>query len=416
MNGLISKKAKALTYLLMVVYFASYITRINFSVMIVKICSEMALQKSELAVIITGLTVCYGTGQIISGILGDKIKPSMILGIGLFSASVCNILITLTDLIPLMTIIWCVNGFAQSMLWPPIVRIMSSSLSDLEYNFACVRVSWGSSFATVTLYLLCPILLSTISWKTIMLICSTVGFSIFALWCILSPNLVTNGMRASDKTESKEEVKSVPAPKFVFIALAFIIIGIILQGSLRDGVTNWMPSYMSEAFGLSEENAIITAVLPAILSILSFTLFEYLMRCVFKDEILCAASIFVIAVIFASLLSILSTFLESVIISTLLLALIIACMHGINLMLITIVPKRFKKSGKVSTYSGVLNACTYIGASLSNYGFAVLAESKGWGFTTASWIFIALLGAAVCFAAFPTWKKFRREYSDNENI
>ena len=93
-------------------------------------------------------------------------------------------------------------------------------------------------------------------------------------------------------------------------------------------------------------------------------------------------------------------------------AVIVACMHGINLMLITVVPKRFVKSGKVATYSGLLNACTYVGASISTYGFAALAESFGWNFTILTWVMVSVAGILVCLAAVPLWKKFRKEYAD----
>ena len=83
-------------------------------------------------------------------------------------------------------------------------------------------------------------------------------------------------------------------------------------------------------------------------------------------------------------------------------------------MLITVVPKRFLKSGKVSTYSGLLNACTYIGASVSNYGFAVLAESYGWSFTILSWVAISVCGLAICFAAVPLWRRFTKSYAEGE--
>ena len=91
-------------------------------------------------------------------------------------------------------------------------------------------------------------------------------------------------------------------------------------------------------------------------------------------------------------------------------ALIVGCMHGVNLMLITVVPKRFAQSGRVSTYSGLLNACTYIGAALSTYGFAALAQGAGWRFTILIWMLTALTGCILCLAAASPWQKFSREY------
>ena len=98
----------------------------------------------------------------------------------------------------------------------------------------------------------------------------------------------------------------------------------------------------------------------------------------------------------------------------LLMAVIVACMHGINLMLITVVPKRFIKSGKVSTFSGLLNAGTYVGAAIATPLFAVFADNAklGWSFTLLSWAIISALGGVVCLVIIPLWTKFRREYAD----
>lgn len=57
--------------------------RINLAVMLVKICSEMQVEKSALAIVITGLTVAYGTGQVVSGFLGDRFQPKHIIPVGL---------------------------------------------------------------------------------------------------------------------------------------------------------------------------------------------------------------------------------------------------------------------------------------------------------------------------------------------
>ena len=411
----IEKNARVITWMLTLCYFAIYMTRINFAVMIVKICSDMALPKTELAIVLTGMTVFYGTGQIVNGILGDKIRAERMITAGLILASVCNVAITLCGSPVAMTAVWCVNGFAHSMLWPPIVRLMSTYLSDEEYGYAAVRVSWGSSFATVALYLLCPVLLAFIPWKAIMIICASLGIAVSIVWTLINPKILK-----SPKTNSRTTAKAAPLgerkplPKYVFVPLFMIMLGIILQGILRDGVTNWMPSYMCESFGLSEESAIVTAVIPAIFSIISFAAFDYMHRKLFKNEVTCAAVIFVGAAVAAAALYAVGLFGGNALISTVLIALIIAFMHGINLMLITVVPKRFLKSGKVSTYSGILNACTYIGASLSNYGFAVLAETKGWSFTILSWVIISVCGLAICFAAVPLWNRFTHDYAEGE--
>ena len=413
MEKTISKNAKIITLLCTMVYFASYLTRINFAVMLVKICADMNAAKTELAVVVTGLTIVYGVGQIISGFLGDKIKPRYMLSAGLSLAALCNILMFFTASIPVMTVIWCVNGFAQSMLWPPIVRIMSTYLADHEYSYAAVRVSWGSSIATIVLYTCCPLLLGFMDWRAVMLICAGIAVAIMITWTALSPKYLVSPVAVS-VSDVKGDTKpaTIPVPKFVYIPIALIMLGIILQGTLRDGVTNWMPSYLCETFGLPEEESIISTVIQAVFSILSFSLFDLLHRKLIRNEVTCASVIFGGSVLCAAALYFVNIYTNSAALSLILMAVIIACMHGINLMLISVVPKRFLKSGKVATYSGILNACTYIGASAATYGFAAIAEKSGWNATILTWIIISAAGLAVCLLAAPMWKKFRREYAD----
>ena len=415
METQIRKRAKAIAWSCTLVYFASYLMRINFAVMLVKICSDMQVDKTDLAVVVTGLTIAYGAGQILSGLMGDKIKPQLMLTVGLALAAICNVAMFFCHSIPVMTVVWSVNGFAHAMLWPPIVRLMSTYLTDTEYSYSAVRVSWGSSFATIFLYLICPILLGFLHWRVIMLLCAAGGTAILLFWILVHPRLFTQPMentRTARKGDEGSKPSYRPLPFFVYLPIALIMLGIILQGILRDGVTNWMPSYLLETFGLPEESAIVATVILAVFSVISFAAFDLLHRKVFRNEVFCSAMIFVLSAVSAGVLYLINLASASVAISMLMMAIIVASMHGINLMLITVVPKRFVKSGKVATYSGLLNACTYIGASISTYGFAALAESFGWNFTILTWMLVSLAGIGVCLAATPLWKKFRREYVD----
>jgi OPA family glycerol-3-phosphate transporter-like MFS transporter len=86
-------------------------------------------------------------------------------------------------------------------------------------------------------------------------------------------------------------------------------------------------------------------------------------------------------------------------------ALLTGCMHGVNLILICMLPAFFRDTGKVSTISGVLNACTYVGSALSTYGTALLTEEFGWSVTLVLWVGIATAGAVICFALMGAWKR-----------
>ena len=407
MQRIIRSRAKAIAWLCTLVYFASYVMRINFTVMLVKVCSDMNVDKLDLAAFVTGLTVAYGAGQIVSGLIGDRVRPALLLTFGLCLAAACNFAMSLIASVPVMTAVWSLNGFAHALLWPPIVRLMSTYLTDGEYGYAAVRVSWGSSIATILLYLLCPALLGAMSWRAILRLCALVGLAVALVWALASRRVLIEPLKnpgIPGKTAEKTAL-----PRFVYAPILLIMLGIIAQGVLRDGVTNWMPSYLLETFGLPEEQAIVVTVILAVFSMVSFSAFDWVQRRFLHNEVFCSAVIFAGAAACALLLWLICN-AASVALSALLMALIVGCMHGVNLMLITVVPKRFAKSGRVSTYSGLLNACTYIGAALSTYGFAALAQGAGWRFTILIWTLTALTGCILCLAATSPWQKFSREY------
>ena len=367
----------------------------------------MNVDKLDLAAVVTGLTIAYGAGQIISGLIGDRLRPALLLTFGLCLAAACNFAMSLIASVPVMTAVWSLNGFAHALLWPPIVRLMSTYLTDGEYGYAAVRVSWGSSIATILLYLLCPALLGAMSWRAILRLCALVGLAVALVWALASRRVLVEPLKnpgIPGKTAEKTAL-----PRFVYAPILLIMLGIIAQGVLRDGVTNWMPSYLLETFGLPEEQAIVVTVILAVFSMVSFSAFDWVQRRFLHNEVFCSAVIFAGAAACALLLWLVCN-AASVALSALLMALIVGCMHGVNLMLITVVPKRFAQSGRVSTYSGLLNACTYIGAALSTYGFAALAQGAGWRFTILIWMLTALTGCILCLAAASPWQKFSREY------
>ena len=415
MKSKLSQNTKRIAYFLALVYFTSYCMRINLAVMLVKICSEMQVEKSALAIVITGLTVAYGTGQVVSGFLGDRFQPKHIIPAGVALAVVCNTGIFFTASIPAMAVIWSINGFAHALLWPPIVRLMSTHLSAQDYSFAAVRVNQGSSIATVALYLFCPLLLGFMSWRTIMLLCAAWGAIMVGLWFALYPRVFAKKDAVEEDVHSPApmpEKKTLPVPLYVFGAISLIMPGIMLQGMLRDGVTNWMPSFLLETFGLSEENSIVSTVILAIFTMISYSAFSALQKRFFKNEVSCAAAIFAGSAIVCAILFVVNTFAPqaALVPSLILMALTVAAMHGINLMLISIVPRRFAVFGRVSTYSGILNASTYVGAAISTYGFAALAEAFDWNFTILTWVIISFVGAVVCFFGARIWQRHLDAY------
>ena len=81
-----SKKQIIMMYVFTsLVYFMSYITRVNYNTILVEISSAENIPRSLLALPLTASFVTYGFGQIISGWLGDKFDAFKVVSSGLLS-------------------------------------------------------------------------------------------------------------------------------------------------------------------------------------------------------------------------------------------------------------------------------------------------------------------------------------------
>ena len=379
---------KPLAWVLALVYFSSYMTRINFAAVIQEIITDTGYAKSQLSVILVALSVTYGVGQIVNGVIGDHVKPQNLILCGLASATVINILFPFcVGSVTLMTVMWALNGFAQAMMWPPIVKILVSTANEEEYAYAVVRVSWGSSFGTVLMYLTAPLIIGLIGWQGVFVTSSVIGAAAVVIWGIMGRRIPVE--KASALPASGEKKPKMQFPKKAVFPIVLIVCGIIFQGMLRDGVTNWMPTYLAEVFDFGNQTSIFITVSLAVFSILTFGVADGLYRRFFKNEITCGGVIFAVAVLSAVVMALF--FGAGAWLAVLMMAMITGCMHGVNLMLITHVPKRFKKYGNISTMSGALNACTYIGAAIATYGVAKLSEVVGWRNTVGVWAIIGIL-------------------------
>ena len=405
---------RGIAYLCALVYFTSYLLRKNLGVMLVKVCEDLGVAESAFAIVMTGLTICYGGGQLVSGILGDKIAPAKMIVCGLSVGVLANLAVYFTSSLPLLTVAWCINGFAHSMIWAPLIKLMTAHLDDEGYSYAMMRVMWGSSGATVFLRIFCPAMLLLVSWRAIMLILAAVGAAVVIFFAATYRRLFT--APTSDPLQKPEKgtdaTPTVPLPRYALPMTILIVLAIVAHGMLREGVDVWMPSFLCETFGLPAENAIFSTVILSIFSVVCFTLFDWLYRRVFHNELTCSIATFGVTAVAAAVLYFLTRFGGAMVASMLMMAVIIGCMSGINLMLVALVPKRYLKSGKVATFTGLLDAAAYAGAAISTYGFAVLFERYGWSLTILIWLFIALAGLLLTAVVLPLWRKFRREYAD----
>lgn len=338
--------------------------------------------------------------------MGDRFKPQNIILLGFLLTASMNLGVMLLQTSSLLPVLWAVNGFAQACMWPPLLAILSAQLSLEEYSRACVWVNQGSAVGTIFVYACSPFLIHLGGFRTVFAFSGIAAFTMAAVWKICFEcffGAVSSGEDRRGTAAEPEQAEHFHRGALLLMGL--LMISIVLQGSLRDGVSNWMPTFVSESFGLDGSSAILTGVLLPIFHIPCTALASRLYRKHIPNETAAAGMIFLVGAAASVLLSL---FMErSVLITALLMALLVGCMHGVNYMLISLAPRQFRRFGRVSLVSGTLNSCTYVGSAISTYGIALLSETMGWQSTSLIWALIAGVGAALCLSISKKWMRFR---------
>lgn len=405
-------KPKALSALAFLVYFASYITRINYGAILSEIVVSEGISKSSASVAVTLAFITYGIGQLIAGYIGDRLNPYKIIITGLLASSSINILMACGLGISALTVLWAFNGFAQSLIWPPLVRILAVNMSREDYNKACVTANSAGAVGTVFVYLISPFLISISGWKSVFIFSSVIGISaafVFGIITSGSPKAKRSPTAFTDCPDTPESIEpstsdALPNKVIITSGLFVICIAILLQGILRDGIQTWTPSFLSETYGLPTESSIFSSVIIPLFGIFSLKLTSVINRKFIKNELSLSILLFFVSAV----CTVLSSFVRLTAISVVLMATATGCMHGINLLLVCQIPAKFVRYGKSSYISGMLNFFTYIGAALSTYGIAVIAESASWTVVLLGCSAVALLGLAACLVAYKPWALFNK--------
>ena len=383
------------------IYFFSYTMRLDYAATIVAIVSDLDITNTMASMAVTGSFFTYGIGQLIFGFIGDKISPVKIINIAMLGTILVNILVSFCSNIAIITVLWCINGVCQAMLWPPLTRFVSEQVDSNKYSNAITIVGLSASIGTIFIYLLVPVVLAFTAWRNVFRCMAFFGIIILAIWFFLTKNISMGKAEVTDRTNENKGASVLGLITLAGLIPIFIVIA--LQGILRDGVQTWLPSLVKEQFNLSEETSVLSTTIIPIISMISVTISNTIYRKL-QNEVKTAAIMFAVA--FGATIPMLFGANVPALIMVVLAALISGCMHGVNLMLISFVPKRFSKYGMVSTFSGILNAFTYLGASISTYGFAVVADNFGWNSVLICWIIFAFLAMAICILKIKAWRGF----------
>lgn len=399
---------KLLPWLCSLIYFMSYLSRKIYSVSVEIIRDTESVEKSIAGLAITGLFISYGIGQIISGVLGDKINSRKLIAIGMVGTAVCNfgvgIMPQFSKNIVLVTVLWIINGLFQSFFWPPILKLLSINCTSEYYMKGVSRTVIFSQIAEILLYLIVPASNKLFNnWRISFITISVMCVMVAVIWWFNTKNVQSGVVIPKKNIETHRYTSKALMAALIASGLLLYSIPIVIMGMIRDGVTTWAPSFTRETFNISKELSILITVVIALLSMIGIKISGAIQKKI-NNEMITSTLFFGTATVCMVLLMF---FYDKVaILTTVLMAISIACMHGTNLMLIGCIPSYFKYTGRVGTVSGIVNGIIYAGSAISIFGFAKISEKLDWRYVVLIWVIVCALGTLMLFFNIRRWKRF----------
>lgn len=403
-------------------YSTSYIGRLNFSAAMPDIIASTGISKSVIGVVGSAFFLSYCAGQLLNGFIGDKVRPHVMIATGMTGSGLCNLAMGFAGGVGSMAVIWCLNGFLQSMIWSPIVRTIGEWFPNDYRKKAAANIQTTTAVGTLAAYALTSLMLLLAGWRAAffaasLLVTAAGIFVFFAMRGVEARHREDRDrLFAADALEAeKDREKGTHFKKVSFFSLVIsggllvMAVPIIANGIIKDGVVMWVPTFVSESFGLSSSiSVLLTMVLPVV-NLSGVYLATWLNKRL-RNELMTSAALFGVCLASLALMAFFPD--KSVWISLASLGVTTSAMLGINTMLTGVVPIYFAKYGRASSVTGFLNAFVYVGSGVSGMGIGAVAQRFGWSVTVWAWVGTVFVGLAVCLLAAAKWKRYLRTEGD----
>ena len=383
------------------VYFTSYLTRKCYEASMLAICDATGLARSAAGLAGTAAVALYGSGQFVTGWLADRMDPRRIILAALLLTAACNAAMPASaGSVAALVALNAVNGFAQAMFWPPLVKIVAASLTRERYKGALFWVNVAANIAIVATFALVAGCVRFADWRLSFAVAAAAALAMAAIWASSTRRLVTD---PSTKAAPQRRTETRRRPLFRLLAAVGLIPvagAIVCMGIMRDGIEAWAPGIVKDVYGIGTSGSTLSVVALPVFAVASLAAARALQRRL-GDERKVALALF--AAGFACAVALFASGGgASVAVGLPLLAILSASMHGANRMLVCELPGRFAREGCVGTVSGILNAGVYVGAALSVFGFPALRERhSGWGIVFGLWVGVLALGMLLLLLALP---------------
>lgn len=331
--------------------------------------------------------IAYAVGQLINGVVGDIIKPKIMVSGGLIISGLFSILFALTPIKPIQILCFVFIGFSLSMLRGPLVKTISENTLPKYAQTCCVFFSF-SSFAGPLIASLLAILLN---WQLTFIISGIFACVISAVVFLVFTALENRKVITFSETQKNKGLKSISKvfklDRFIF----FMFIGGLVEIS-ASSIGFWIPTFFTDRLGYSKETAnMLFSAITLVKALAPFITLAVLK--LFRDDELKMINFSFLtgAAFFAAMLLTNNPFVNV----TLMLFARLFVGFASTILWSIYIPAQ-GKTGLVSTVNGVLDFSGYAIAAVANMAFSFTISSLNWNGIIIMWSIMMLSGSIAC--------------------
>lgn len=400
-----AKKAIILGAICAVAYLSVYIARNVLSTVTPKL-TDLGYKESYIGRISSVFFIFYAVGQLLNGIIGDKIKAKYMMCLGLLFAGVTNFTFPyLIDNAIGAMVTYGMTGFFLSMIYAPMTKVVSESTDPLHGTRCAVAYNSASFLGSPITGVLALVLVWDSAFKVsafILIAMACITFIVFG--ALEKQNFVKYGNGKKQKQEGNSNgVKALLENQIVKYSFVSILTGIV-----RTSVVFWLPTYIAKHLNFEPNVATtiytVSTLLIATNNFIAVFVFEKLKRNLDKTVL-----VFFIA---SALTFFLAYVIKMPIINIVVMVLAILTANGASSMMWTEYCLSLRKTGMVSSATGYLDFLSYAAAAIANVIFADAATSIGWGSLILVWCALMVLGVIISLP----FKKFKKEKTNVTNV
>ena len=387
-----NQPSNSVFYLCFIAYTCIYIARLNLSMASPAMREAGILTAAQLGLIGSAFSVVYSCGRLVSGIVGDRLAPKLLICTGLFLTALSNMLVGILPPYALMLILWCFNALGQSMLWSALLRTMT----DL----------YGKAQADKKV----PILVSSVSVGNILgILFSSQLVSRFGIRAaFLVPGLMTAVMGALALKILPPVAKSDRKQEFPLVAmlgdksLRRILLPAMFHGAMKDNISLFMAVFFLDRFGVDLEQSAWYVLLIPTVGLVGRLIYPSCYKALGRREHLLSMIGFALC---AGLAVVLCLDIPVPLVAAICLSLIYAFVSMINTSILSMFPLRFAGKGFVSSVSGIADFATYLGAAIASAIYGLLIDNGNYFAMFASWAVVSIASIFLLLGQHPFKKE-----------